>query len=78
MTREDIELIPEMVKSGKKSWEQVAKELVLFIIANKPMFGLQKFDEDFISDFIITFLDKGPESMNEYDPSRGSNRYSPF
>ena len=72
MTREDIELIPEMVKSGKKSWEQVAKELVLFIIANKPMFGLQKFDEDFISDFIITFLDKGPESMNEYDTSRGT------
>ena len=72
MTREDIEQIPEMVKSGKTNWEQVAKELVVFIVKNKPMFSLQKFDEDFISDFIITFLDKGPESMNEYDTSRGS------
>ena len=36
------------------------------------MFGLQKFDEDFISDFIITFLDRGPASMAEYDISRGS------
>ena len=72
MKREDIELIPEMVKSGKESWEQVSRELVVFIIRNKPMFGLQKFDEDFISDFIITFLDKGPEAMAEYDNSRGS------
>ena len=72
MTREDIEKIPELVKAGKTNWEQAAKELVVFIINNKPMFGLQKFDEDFISDFIITFLDKGPEAMNEYDISRGT------
>lgn len=72
MTRENIDSIPEMVKAGKTSWEQVSKELVLFILKNKPMFGLQKFDEDFISDFIITFLDRGPASMAEYDISRGS------
>lgn len=72
MTRENIDSIPEMVKAGKTSWEQVSKELVLFILKNKPMFGLQKFDEDFISDFIITFLDRGPSSMAEYDISRGS------
>ncbi len=72
MTRENIDSIPEMVKAGKTSWKQVSKELVLFILKNKPMFGLQKFDEDFISDFIITFLDRGPASMAEYDISRGS------
>lgn len=72
MNREKIELIPEMVKSGKVSWEQVARELVVFIIRNKPMFSLQKFDEDFISDFIISFLDKGPEAMAEYNNSKGS------
>lgn len=72
MNKEVIEKIPEMVKSGQMNWEQAAKELVVFIISNKPMFGLQKFDEDFISEFIITFLDKGPESMNEYDTTRGS------
>lgn len=72
MNKEVIEKIPEMVKSGQMNWEQAAKELVVFIISNKPMFGLQKLDEDFISEFIITFLDKGPESMNEYDTTRGS------
>ncbi len=72
MNREDIELIPESVKTGMKTWEQVTKELVVFIVKNKPMFGLQKFDEDFISDFIITFVYKGPASMAEYDTSRGS------
>lgn len=71
MTREQIDLIPEMVKAGKTSWKQVSKDLVLFILKNKPMFGLQKFDEDFISDFIIIFLDRGPESMAEYNTNRG-------
>ena len=71
MTRDDIDLIPDMVKSGKTNWEQVTKELVVFIIRNKPMFGLQKYDEDFISDFIIQFLVRGPESLAEYEDSKG-------
>ena len=72
MTRDDIDLIPEMVKSGKKNWEQVTKELVVFIIRNKPMFGLQKYDEDFISDFIIQFLVRGPESLSDYEDKKGN------
>ena len=72
MTRDEIERIPEIVKSGQMSWEQVAQELVVFIVKNKPMFGLQKFDEDFVSDFIILFLSRGKESLAEYDTSRGS------
>lgn len=71
MTRDDIDLIPEMVESGRMSWEQVTRELVVFIIRNKPMFGLQKHDEDLISDFIIQFLVRGPESLAEYEKSKG-------
>ena len=72
MTRDEIEMIPDKVKSGKLSWEQVIKELVVFIVKNKPMFGLQKFDEDFISDFIIMFLIRAKDSLSDYDTSRGS------
>ena len=72
MTRDEIELIPESVASGKRSWEQVTKELVVFMIRNKPMFGLQKYDEDFISEFIIQFLLRGPEALGEYEKSKGS------
>ena len=71
MTRDEIETIPELVKSGKMNWEQVAKELVVFIMRNKPMFGLQKYDEDFISDFIIQFLVRGPDALAEYDITKG-------
>ena len=71
MTRDDIELIPEKVASGKMNWEQVTRELVVFIIRNKPLFGLQKHDEDLISDFIIQFLVRGPESLSEYEGSKG-------
>ena len=72
MIKEDIEKIPELVKSGKKSWEQVCHELVVFIICNKPMFGLHKYDEDFISDFIIQFLVRGPEALAEFREEKGA------
>lgn len=72
MTRDDIEKFPELVFSGKLNWEQVAKELVVFIVKNKPMFGLQKYDEDFISDFIIIFLERGPQALSEFNDHRGS------
>ena len=72
MTRNDIENFPELVRTGKMTWEQVSKELVVFLIRNKPMFGLQKFDEDFISDFVIIFLDRGPDALAEFNYDRGS------
>lgn len=71
MIREDIEKLPELVYSGRMNWEQVTKELVVFIIRNKPMFGLQKHDEDFVSDFIIQFLVRGPESFADYQAAKG-------
>ena len=72
MQREEIEKIPENVKAGKYSWEQVNKELVVFIIRNKPLFGLQKYDEDFISELIISILDRGEETYKSFDKERGS------
>ena len=71
MIREDIESIPETVRSGKMSWEQVTNELVVFIMRNKPMFGLHKYDEDFMSDFIIQFLVRGPGALAAYQNSKG-------
>ena len=71
MIREDIEKIPDFVNSGILNWEQASKELVVFIMRNKAMFGLQKYDEDFISDFIIQFLVRGPASLAEYQIEKG-------
>ena len=76
MTREELDLIPDNVMSGRISWKQAVNDLVVFIIRNKPMFGLTKFDEDFISDVIINFLDRGEASLKLYDKNKGE--FFPF
>jgi hypothetical protein len=72
MTKENIERIPELVASGKMNWEQVTNELAVFIMRNKPMFALQKYDEDFMSEFIVQFLIKSSESFSSYETSKGN------
>ncbi len=76
MTREELDLIPDKVMSGRISWKQAVNDLVVFIIRNKPMFGLTKFDEDFISDVVINFLDRGEASLKLYDKEKG--QFFPF
>ena len=72
MTRDELELVPERVKSGKISWQQAANDLIVFIIRNKQMFGLTKYDEDFISEIIIIFLDRCISAFNSYDKKKGT------
>ena len=52
MTRDEIELVPEQVKAGKITWEQAVREMIVFIVQNKGLFVLYKYDEDFISELI--------------------------
>ena len=72
MTRDDLELVPEMVKSGKISWKQAVDDLVVFINCNKPLFGLTRYDEDLISEMNILFLDRGISSLQSYDETKGT------
>ena len=71
MTRDEIELVPEQVKAGKITWEQAVREMIVFIVLNKGLFVLYKYDEDFISELIIEFLDRGPVAFSQYDPKQG-------
>lgn len=72
MTRDEIEMVPEQVISGKISWEQATRELILFVLRNKPLFGLIKYDEDFISELTIEFLSKATDSLRTYVKQNGS------
>ena len=72
MTREELEMVPELVYSGKFTWEQAVREMIVFIIQNKGLFVLDKYDEDFISDLVIEFLDRGPGALSQYNPKQGN------
>ena len=72
MTRDELELVPEQVNSGRITWKQAVNDLIIFIIRNKPMFGLTKYDEDFVSEVIINFLDRGVASLSAYESDKGA------
>ena len=72
MTRLEMERVPELVKSGKFTWEQAIREMSVFITQNKGLFMLFKYDDDFISEVVIEFLDRGPEALSQYNPRQGN------
>lgn len=54
-----INLVPEMVKSGKISNLQAVCISAEFVFTNYRIFGLQKFSEDFRSEIIAKFMENG-------------------
>ncbi len=72
MNREDFERIPDAIYSGKMTVSEAVREMAAFIANNKPVFKLQNYDEDFLSDFFIAFLERGEKSFATYDSSQGS------
>ncbi len=66
MTRDEFEALPETVQSGKLNWNQGIRQMIVFILKNKPLFGLTRYDDDFISEVIIDFLDRGEAAMAQY------------
>lgn len=72
MTRDEMERVPELVESGKLTWKQAIREMSIFITQNKGLFMLFKYDDDFISEVVIEFLDRGPEALSQYNPKQGN------
>ena len=71
MTRDDFELIPGKIKSGELSSKKAVEDVIVFIARNKPMYGIQIYDEDFISDFFVYFLERAEKFFLSYDSSQG-------
>jgi len=68
----DLNKIPSKIINGELSVHQAVYELSEFILKNKPLFGLQKIDEDFANDIILSFLEKGQIIFETYDIKSGS------
>lgn len=67
----NINLLPKMIASGEITTEEGTKLLASFVCSNYPIFGLQKFDEDFRSDVFIKILEKGDNLFKTYNPETG-------
>lgn len=72
MTRQDFELIHGKIQSGELSCKQAIEDVILFIARNKPMYGIQMYDEDFISEFFIYFLERAEKTFLSYDKTQGN------
>ena len=52
MRKFNLNLIPDMLQKNEVTRKEALNLLCEFILSDKPVFGLIKFDEDFVSEFI--------------------------
>lgn len=71
---EEIEQLPEFVASGKITKAEALNLIAEEIYRTPFRFGLAGYDEDFRSDVILSFLQKGMSVLERYIPERSSFR----
>ena len=72
MEQFDLNKIPEQIKSGEISKSCAVHQLAMFLSKNPALFGLSKKDEDFKSEVILLFLEKGEATFELYNPNYGT------
>lgn len=72
MKRNDLSGIPLLVKEGIISQKQGIDSIAIFITKNPAVFSLNNFSEDFISEVVLSFIEKGAILFNTFDEDVGS------
>ena len=72
MEKFDLNSIPEKIKSGELSKACAVHQLAMYLSKNPALFGLKTKDEDFKSEVILLFLEKGENTIDLYDPDYGT------
>lgn len=72
MERLDLNEVPDYLENGKKSREEMLNYLAAFVLKNKSLFELYKFDDDFVSDVILNLLERGQQIFTNYDKEQGT------
>ena len=72
MEQFDLNKIPEQINSGEISRSCAVHQLAMFLSKNPALFGLNKKDEDFKSEVILLFLEKGEATIELYNPNYGT------
>jgi hypothetical protein len=71
---EEIEKIPELVATGKMTETEGVNLIAKEIYQSPFRFGLTAYDEDFRSEVLLSFLQKGRFVIERYIPERSSFR----
>ena len=69
-----IDELPSLVKTGTISKTEAVKHIAESIYREPYRFGLMGFDEDFKSEIILTFLQKGGQVFERFDENCGAFR----
>ena len=72
MKQFDLNEIPEKIKSGEISKKCAVHQLALYLSKNPALFGLKTKDEDFKSEVMLLFLERGENTIDLYDPEYGT------
>ena len=72
MEQFDLNKIPEQITSGQISKSFAVHQLAMFLSKNPALFGLNKKDEDFKSEVILLFLERGESTIALYNPDYGA------
>lgn len=67
----DLNELPELVNSGTFTVKQAVDYIAEYIHKNPVKFGLGKFDEDFRSEFLLSFLQNAGKLFFRYDKRYG-------
>lgn len=66
MTTDELKMLPELIATGKLSKKEAVDKIGGFINQNYPIFGLHKYDEDFRSEIMLAFLERGEKILDTY------------
>ena len=69
--KENVNDIMKQLISGKISKKEAVDKTCNFVCSNYKVFGLEKYDEDFRSDLLLSLLEKGEEILDGYKPQLG-------
>ena len=67
----ELDIVLNQCKKGTITQKEAVNHIGSFVIRNYPVFGLQKFDEDFRQDVILWLLEHGEYLVQNYDPEIG-------
>ena len=68
----DLNSLPDQIQSGNLTRKEAVDIICSFVINNYPVFGLQKYDEDFRADLILKILERGEHILELYQPGNGN------
>lgn len=71
MNHKELNLIPKQLKQGLITVKEAVNQTGTFLMENYPMFGLHRYDDDFRSDIIVAFLERGEHLLELYNPEMG-------